>query len=364
MREQVYLQATQDAHLVGTSGEPTLNGPQARRKFVQIYGLDHIVVRARIKPGNTVGNAPARGHDEHDAARPLCTRTPDEIDAAAVRQTYVDDDGAIGHKLVGGRQPRGIGGRNRLDPVRCVPILGQAGTERPAQHGIVLNEKQAHWVFLVFLPYSGIPVAGDAARATLTQTYASFIRLRTAEARGAAAGQRLQWVRDRHPGMGANVEGGYAVKIAVSVQFHHGAHMKFVGVLVSTARKIMVCNGNGRIAAPRWPRIPVLLLSGLACLPTWAGGAVDPEFVIVVRDHRFTPAELHVPKGVKVRIVLENAGDTPEEFDSHSLNREKHLLPHSRATLFIGPLDPGRYLFEGENSNSPGVVALGVVVVE
>jgi len=75
-------------------------------------------------------------------------------------------------------------------------------------------------------------------------------------------------------------------------------------------------------------------------------------------------AELNIPSGVKVRIILDNQDDTPEEFDSHALNREKHVPPKSRVTLFIGPLDPGRYLFEGETSESRGNAALGVLVVQ
>ncbi len=63
------------------------------------------------------------------------------------------------------------------------------------------------------------------------------------------------------------------------------------------------------------------------------------------------------------RIVLDNQDDTADEFDSHSLNREKHLAAKSQATIFIGPLAPGRYIYEGE-SEVAGGPALGVIVVE
>jgi hypothetical protein len=95
----------------------------------------------------------------------------------------------------------------------------------------------------------------------------------------------------------------------------------------------------------------------------WASG-VEPEFQIQIKDHRFVPAELHIPAGVKVRIVIDNLDETQDEFDSHSLNREKHIPPKSRVTLFIGPLDPGRYVYEGESSDMPGAAALGVIVAE
>ena len=97
-----------------------------------------------------------------------------------------------------------------------------------------------------------------------------------------------------------------------------------------------------------------------------AGRAVgdEPEFVIQIKDHQFVPASLTIPAGVKVRIVLDNLDDVQEEFDSHSLNREKHVPPKSRVTIFIGPLEPGRYLYEGENDGRPGGPALGVIVVQ
>lgn len=112
-----------------------------------------------------------------------------------------------------------------------------------------------------------------------------------------------------------------------------------------------------------------MALRNFCCLVTWglianasAEGA-KLEFVIQIKDHRFVPAELHIPAGVKVRIILDNQEATPEEFDSHSLNREKHVPAKSQVTIFIGPLDPGRYLYEGENDGSTGGAALGVIVV-
>lgn len=89
----------------------------------------------------------------------------------------------------------------------------------------------------------------------------------------------------------------------------------------------------------------------------------EPEYIIRILHHQFVPAELHIPKGIKVRIVLDNQDDTAEEFDSHSLNREKHVPSKSQATIFIGPLAPGRYVYESE-SEVAGGAALGVIVVE
>jgi hypothetical protein len=106
------------------------------------------------------------------------------------------------------------------------------------------------------------------------------------------------------------------------------------------------------------------LLPVLFALQAGQVGSAEPEYVVQIKDHRFVPAEVRIPSGKKVRVIIDNQGDTPEEFDSHSLNREKHVPPHSRVTLFIGPLDVGRYIFEGENHGDGGGAALGVVVAE
>ena len=90
-------------------------------------------------------------------------------------------------------------------------------------------------------------------------------------------------------------------------------------------------------------------------------GAAEPEFLLVIRDHRFTPAEIVVPANAKVKLVVDNQDATPEEFDSHALNREKVVAGRSKAVVFIGPLAPGRYPFMGEFN---AATAQGAVVAK
>jgi len=90
-------------------------------------------------------------------------------------------------------------------------------------------------------------------------------------------------------------------------------------------------------------------------------GAAEPEFLLVIRDHRFTPAEIVVPANARVKLVLDNQDATPEEFDSHALNREKVVAGRSKAVVFIGPLAPGRYPFMGEFN---AATAQGAVVAK
>ena len=92
-------------------------------------------------------------------------------------------------------------------------------------------------------------------------------------------------------------------------------------------------------------RTVMLFLASLLAIPALAA---EREFTIVIQDHRFQPAELMVPAGEKIKLVVENRDPTPEEFESHALNREKVIPGKSSATIWIGPLAPRRYSFYGE----------------
>ncbi|MEH8018522.1 cupredoxin domain-containing protein [Rheinheimera muenzenbergensis] len=72
------------------------------------------------------------------------------------------------------------------------------------------------------------------------------------------------------------------------------------------------------------------------------------EFSLKLKDHLFSPARLTVPAGEKIKIRLINQDDTPEEFESFSLNREKVVLGQSQAVIYLGPLQPGEYPFFGD----------------
>jgi plastocyanin len=89
--------------------------------------------------------------------------------------------------------------------------------------------------------------------------------------------------------------------------------------------------------------------------------AADPEVTLTIRDHRFEPAELRVPAGRKIKLVIDNQDASAEEFESHALNREKVIPGKTRVPVFIGPLKPGRYPFEGEYNAK---TAKGLVIAE
>ena len=72
------------------------------------------------------------------------------------------------------------------------------------------------------------------------------------------------------------------------------------------------------------------------------------EYKIVIKNHKFSPQNLDIPVGVKVKLIVENKDKTIEEFDSHDLNREKIIGGGKSATVYIGPLEAGVYKYDGE----------------
>ena len=85
------------------------------------------------------------------------------------------------------------------------------------------------------------------------------------------------------------------------------------------------------------------------------------DYVLTIKDHRFTPTELKVPANKRVQITVVNDDPTPEEFESHEMKVEKVIPGKSKATVRIGPLKPGRYPFFGEFHEA---TAKGTVIAE
>lgn len=110
-------------------------------------------------------------------------------------------------------------------------------------------------------------------------------------------------------------------------------------------------------------RTTQLLLAALAlALP--AAGARAQEAVpvqIVIKGHRFQPAEVRVPAGRPIALQVRNLDPTPEEFESKTLRVEKVIAGNSEATIRLRPLDAGRYRFFGEFNEA---TAQGVLVAE
>jgi plastocyanin domain-containing protein len=72
------------------------------------------------------------------------------------------------------------------------------------------------------------------------------------------------------------------------------------------------------------------------------------DIVIRIKDHQFIPAQSKVPTGKRIKLTIKNEDTTPEEFESHSLNREKLIPANSQINVYVGPLKAGSYAFVGE----------------
>ncbi len=71
----------------------------------------------------------------------------------------------------------------------------------------------------------------------------------------------------------------------------------------------------------------------------------DPTFHIVFKGGVIQPMRLEVPAKTRFRLEIRNEDDTPAEFESVELHKEKVLAPHSQTVMVIRTLDPGEYDF-------------------
>jgi hypothetical protein len=110
------------------------------------------------------------------------------------------------------------------------------------------------------------------------------------------------------------------------------------------------------MALSRWSLLPATLLMALA-----GCGNQSQGIPVTLKNHRFTPAEIHVPANQPSLITLTNQDDTAEEFDSTALKVEKVVPGHQSGEVRLRPLSPGRYPFMGEYHSE---TAEGVVIAQ
>jgi hypothetical protein len=99
----------------------------------------------------------------------------------------------------------------------------------------------------------------------------------------------------------------------------------------------------------------------LAAFTSGAAFSADLDVALTIKNHRFDPVELKVPANQRLRLTIHNQDNTPEEFESHALNREKIIPAGAKSVIYIGPLKSGRYEFYGEYNEA---TAKGAVIAE
>ena len=106
------------------------------------------------------------------------------------------------------------------------------------------------------------------------------------------------------------------------------------------------------------------ILTCYALLGLFAGPnlfAGEPAITVSIHEHRFEPAEVHIPANTKVKLMVRNLDPSPEEFESYELKREKVIPGNSEAAVFVGPLVPGAYPFFGDFNQT---TAQGRIIAE
>jgi heme/copper-type cytochrome/quinol oxidase subunit 2 len=101
------------------------------------------------------------------------------------------------------------------------------------------------------------------------------------------------------------------------------------------------------------------LLASAIGAPLPARGQTAIE--VTIKDHQFTPAEIHVPAGKPAVLHITNQDPLAEEFDSSALKVEKVIAGGRDGTVRLRPLDKGSYPFTGEYHAD---TAKGVVIAE
>lgn len=106
----------------------------------------------------------------------------------------------------------------------------------------------------------------------------------------------------------------------------------------------------------------LMTLSAVALALSFGTPALaDSPIALKLKDHKFTPAEIHVKANTPNVITMTNEDPTAEEFDSTSLKVEKVVAGNSSGDIRLRPLAPGRYPFMGEFHSA---TAQGVVIAE
>jgi hypothetical protein len=105
----------------------------------------------------------------------------------------------------------------------------------------------------------------------------------------------------------------------------------------------------------------IVRLALIAAVAFAVPALADGPIPVTLKDHKFSPAEIHVKANEPVVIALTNKDATAEEFDSVALKVEKVVAGGGEGDVHIRPLAPGKYPFMGEYHSA---TAQGVVVAQ
>lgn len=107
--------------------------------------------------------------------------------------------------------------------------------------------------------------------------------------------------------------------------------------------------------------VATALLCATGLMTSVTAHAAEATASLAIKNHRFEPAELSIPANQRVKITVTNHDNTPEEIESHAMRVEKVIPGGRSAVVYVGPLKPGSYEFEGEFNKES---AHGIVIAK
>ena len=90
------------------------------------------------------------------------------------------------------------------------------------------------------------------------------------------------------------------------------------------------------------------LLSSVLSVVLTSAADTPPELALVLEQHRFSPAALHVKANAPFILVITNKDAEEEEFEMSSLRIEKVVPGGKTLQLKMPALKPGTYEFIGD----------------
>lgn len=105
----------------------------------------------------------------------------------------------------------------------------------------------------------------------------------------------------------------------------------------------------------------VMALAAAFIATSPSNAADEVETTVSIKNHKFEPAEVHVPAGKPVKLIVKNLDESIEEFESKPLKFEKIVGGGKTATIRLQPLAKGSYAFFGEFHKDS---AQGAVIAE
>jgi len=91
----------------------------------------------------------------------------------------------------------------------------------------------------------------------------------------------------------------------------------------------------------------IVAAMSLAAGPLIRMAAADDAVVLslVLKDHKFDPAEVHAPPGKPIEFHVKNLNGIVSEFESSDLHFEKIVPAGSEIVVYVRPQQPGKYNF-------------------